>query len=220
VSELPCVEIEPRTQAAAAVIWLHGLGADGHDFEPIVPALQLPAAAGVRFVFPHAPQRPVTIAGGMRLRAWYDITDASIDRRVDEAQLEASAGEVGRLIDREVARGIPSTRIVVAGFSQGGAVALHAALSHPQALAGVLGLSTYFATARSLKPHPANAMLPALICHGTRDPIVPEALGHAAQQILQAMGHPVRYATWPIAHEVCAEEVALIGQWLREVLAC
>ena len=140
---LRCVEIEPSAQATASVIWLHGLGASGHDFEPIVPELQLPADLAVRFIFPHAPQIPVTVNGGMVMPAWYDILAMDIDRKVDEAGVLASADAVDALIKQEIARGIPSERIIIAGFSQGGAVAYQAALRHPQPLAGLLTLSTY-----------------------------------------------------------------------------
>ena len=215
---LPCVEIEPQRSAVAAVIWLHGLGADGHDFESIVPELHMPDSAAVRFVFPHAPTLAVTINGGMQMPAWYDILDVSINRRVDEVQLRKSAAAVRALIDREVERGVHSKHIVIAGFSQGGAVAYESALTYPKPLAGLLGLSSYFATAESIAPNPANSTLPIQIFHGTRDPVVPEQLGHQAHQIFQAMGHPTGYKTYPIEHGVCAEEIADIARWLKHVL--
>jgi phospholipase/carboxylesterase len=214
VSYLPCVELETREPADASVIWLHGLGADGHDFEPIVPELRLPADAAVRFVFPHAPVIPVTINGGMPMRAWYDILELSVERHVDEAQLSASARAVAALIDREIERGIESTRIVMAGFSQGGAVAYETALRYPRPLAGLLALSSYFATAGSFTPHEANASLAVLVCHGTHDPVVPESLGHSSYQTLLAMKHPVEYRTYPIGHEVCLEEIQDVARWL------
>jgi phospholipase/carboxylesterase len=216
---LPCVEIEPSGRARSAVIWLHGLGANGHDFEPIVPELRLPEAAAIRFVFPHAPAIAVTINGGMHMPAWYDIFELSINRRVDEVQLRKSAQAVCALIDRELERGIDSRRIVVAGFSQGGAVAYEAALCYPKPLAGLLGLSSYFATAESIVPAPANQELPIQIYHGTQDPVVPEDLGHRSYQTFLAMGHPAHYKTYPIGHNVCLEEIEDISSWLQAVLA-
>ena len=189
---LPCVEIEPAAPASAAVIWLHGLGADGHDFEPIVPHLGLPATLGVRFVFPHAPAIPVTINGGYVMPAWYDILEMNLERRVDSSQLRASAAAIDRLIARERARGVPAGRIVVAGFSQGGAVAYEVALRHPEALGGLLALSSYFATADSIVLSAANRALPILICHGSADSVVPEALGRASGQRLRDLDNAQR----------------------------
>ena len=171
---LPTVDVEPISPATATVIWLHGLGADGHDFVPIIPELGLPRDHGIRFIFPHAPALPVTINGGYVMPAWYDILEMSLDRKVDVAQLQASAQEVGKLIEREIARGIPSERIVIAGFSQGGAVAYQAALSYPKPLAGLLALSTYFATTDTVALNAANAQLPIHIFHGKQDTIVPD----------------------------------------------
>jgi phospholipase/carboxylesterase len=217
-SHLSCIEIEPTVPASASVVWLHGLGADGHDFEPIVPELRLPRDAAVRFVFPNAPAIPVTINGGMSMPAWYDIFELDIGRKFDERQLLRSAAAVTALVDRELARGIESSRIVLAGFSQGGAVAYQVALSYPRPLAGLLVLSAYFATAMTLTPHPANRSLPVQICHGTLDPVVPEELGHQAHQTLLAMGYPVQYKTYPIGHNVSAEEIADVARWLRTTL--
>ena len=218
MSYLPCVEIEPALPADAAIVWLHGLGADGHDFEPIVPELRLPKDAAVRFVFPNAPAIPVTINGGMVMPAWFDIREMSIERSIDERQLLESAAAVSALIDREVERGVDSRRIVLAGFSQGGVVAYQVALSYPKPLAGLLALSAYFATARSVVPHPANRALPVQICHGSLDPLVPELLGHQAHQVLLAMGYAANYKTYPVGHGVSEEEVADIGRWLRVTL--
>lgn len=214
MSDPQTVEVETGAEPTASVIWLHGLGADGHDFEPIVPELRLPGDAAVRFVFPHAPVIPVTINGGMPMRAWYDILELSVERHVDKAQLSASARAVTALIDREIERGVESTRIVLAGFSQGGAVAYEAALLYPRPLAGLLALSSYFATAGSFVPHEANADLAVLVCHGTHDPVVPEPLGHSSYQTLLAMGHPAEYRTYPIGHEVCLEEIQDVARWL------
>jgi phospholipase/carboxylesterase len=213
---LRCVEIEPSAQATASVIWLHGLGASGHDFEPIVPELQLPADLAVRFIFPHAPQIPVTVNGGMVMPAWYDILAMDIDRKVDEAGVLASADAVDALIEREIARGIPSERIIIAGFSQGGAVAYQAALRHPQPLAGLLTLSTYMAM--PVTPSNANASLPVMICHGSMDPMVPEQLGQRAAATLTELGYSPQYKSYPMEHMVCLEQIRDIGQWLTERL--
>ncbi len=213
---LRCVEIEPSAQATASVIWLHGLGASGHDFEPIVPELQLPAGLAVRFIFPHAPQIPVTVNGGMVMPAWYDILAMDIDRKVDEAGVLASADAVDALIEREIARGIPSERIIIAGFSQGGAVAYQAALRHPQPLAGLLTLSTYMAM--PVTPSQANAALPVMICHGSMDPMVPEQLGQRAAATLTELGYSPQYKSYPMEHMVCLEQIRDIGQWLTERL--
>lgn len=215
---LPALIIEPSQAATASVIWLHGLGADGHDFEPIVPELKLPTQAAIRFIFPHAPAIPVTINGGYVMPAWYDILAMDIDRKVDVQQLEASAQAVAKLIDRELAKGIPSERIVLAGFSQGGAVAYQTALSYPKPLGGLLALSTYFATAETIQLNSANQKLPIAIFHGSQDPVVPESLGKKAQQRLQALGYTPAYFSYAMEHSVSAAEVkdlaAFIQQWL------
>lgn len=219
MTTLPCVEIEPQQQPAdASVILLHGIGADGHDFEPLPPELGLPATARVRFVFPHAPSRPVTVNAGMQMPSWYDILEMQIDRKVDVAQLRSSAEQVLELVERERARGIAAERIVLAGFSQGGAVAIEAALTCPHRLAGMMVLSSYFATADSIEPSGANDELPALVCHGTADPVVPQVLGQKAARTLEERGHPVTWRTFPMEHGVCPEEIALIGQWLTRRL--
>ena len=215
---LPCVEIEPAVPATAAVIWLHGLGADGHDFEPIVPELRLPAELPVRFVFPHAPSIPITINGGMVMPAWFDIRGMDLDTAVDEAQLGESVAATQALIERERARGVASDRIVLAGFSKGGTVALHAALSYPEKLAGLLALSTFFAAAGRVQPHPANRAIPIHVFHGAHDPMAPEALGRQTVSILQDMGYQPEYKTYPMAHAVCPEEIADISSWLQRRL--
>jgi phospholipase/carboxylesterase len=215
---LPCVELEPDQPANAAVIWLHGLGADGNDFVPIVPEMHLPDNMAVRFVFPNAPSIPISINGGMVMPAWYDILAMDFDRKIDNSQLLASAEQIRLLIDREVDRGIASERIVLAGFSQGGAVSYQTALTYMQPLAGLLCLSTYFATGDSITTNRANKELPIQICHGTRDPMVPEQLGQAAYQRLLKMGYQVDYKSYPMDHAVCPEEIADISQWLQRVL--
>ena len=216
---LPCIDIEPDLPARSTVILLHGLGADGNDFVPMVDELKLPAEMAVRFVFPNAPAIPVTINGGYVMPAWYDITEINIDRKIDAAQLIASAENIRLLIDRETDRGIPSERIVLAGFSQGGAVAYQTALTYMQPLAGLLCMSSYFATRETITPNSANRNLPVFICHGTQDPMVPERMGREAQRELTARGYEVEYQSYPMEHAVCAREIGDIALWLQRVLA-
>jgi phospholipase/carboxylesterase len=217
---LSAVEIEPEAPARSAVIWLHGLGADGHDFEPIVPELGLDPDLRTRFVFPHAPCIPVTINLGMVMPAWYDIRDANLGDRADLPGLRRSVAQVAHLLAREGERGVPSHRIVLAGFSQGGAVALHLALRHPERLAGVLALSTYLVDEESLarEAHPANAGLPIFQTHGTLDPMVPAGWGARARERFRELGYAVTWKTYPMMHAVCPEEIADIGRWLNSVL--
>ncbi|HEY9183282.1 MAG TPA: alpha/beta fold hydrolase [Gammaproteobacteria bacterium] len=213
-SLLETIDIETSPDPELAVIWLHGLGADGHDFEPIVPALGL--RMPVRFVFPHAPVRQVTINGGMPMRAWYDVFGWGRNVPEDSAGIRASAAAVTRLIDREVDRAIPSERIVLAGFSQGGAIALHTALREPRRLAGVLALSTYLPLAGSLAAErtQANAAVPIFMAHGTDDALLPLALAETSRRALEAQGYAVDWHVYPMAHTVSMEEVAAIGAWL------
>lgn len=213
------VEFNPSQQPInAAVIWLHGLGANGHDFVPIVPELGLSSDMSVRFVFPHAPEMPVTINGGYVMPAWYDILEMSIDRKIDTQQILASSAAIGKLIEREISQGIPSERIVIAGFSQGGAVAYEAALSYPKPLAGVMALSTYYATRATIKRSVSNEAIPIFIAHGTADPVVHEVLGQQAVKQLQASGYDPEYHTYPMEHSVSPPEIQDIGQWLKRVL--
>ncbi len=214
------IEIVTAAPPQASVIWLHGLGADGHDFTPLVPALELPPGMALRFVFPHAPQRPVTINGGMVMRAWYDIYDAGFTRREDESGIRDAAQRVDALIRRETERGIPPQRIVLAGFSQGGAIALHCGLRHPQPLAGIMALSGYLPLAERLaeEQHSANRQTPILMIHGSRDTIVPPALAHASRRILEQLGHPLEWHEFPMGHEVSVEEIAVISAWLQRRL--
>lgn len=216
---LPCVEIEPQQAANRSVIWLHGLGADGNDFAPIVPHLKVAPGLHIRYVFPHAPKLAVTINGGMVMPAWYDILTMHIERQVDTQQLRQSAAAVNALIAREMARGISAEHIVLAGFSQGGAVVYEAALSYPQRLGGLLVMSSYLATAASVTCHPANQQLPILIQHGSQDPVVAEQLGQQAQQWLVQHGYPVSYQRYPMQHQVCAEQIEQIANWFNKVLA-
>lgn len=214
---LPAVEIEPAVSAKASVIWLHGLGADGHDFEPIVPALKMPAALAVRFVLPHAPSLPVTVNNGVVMPAWYDIIRFGEEREFNRAQLETSAKAVHALIDRELERGVPASRIVLAGFSQGGAVCYHAALTYPQRLAGVLGLSTYFPT-HGLPANAAQAGLPIMICHGTVDMVVPIVMGRNSCRSLEAWGLTPEFRMYHMAHQVCPEEIDDIAAFIKQCL--
>ncbi len=217
---LPAIERLSQVdgEANAAIIWLHGLGADGNDFAPIVPQLSLPEQLTMRFVFPHAPAIPVTINNGFVMPAWYDIKQLDVERHVDGDQLRQSAQWVHDLIDREIQRGVSSERIVVAGFSQGGAVAFEAALTYPKPLAGILALSTYFATANSIHIESLQNRIPILICHGTLDPVVPEALGRKSLATLQNLGFVPEYNSYAMEHAVCPQEIADIGGWLGRVL--
>jgi phospholipase/carboxylesterase len=217
---LPCIELETAANPTASVIWLHGLGADGNDFVPIVPELRLPAALALRFVFPHAPVRPVTINNGMRMRAWYDISAADLNNRADLAGVQQSQRQVEALIEREVARGIAAARIVLAGFSQGGAIALYTAVRHARRLAGVIALSGYLIAADKLAVDAAsiNRSLPIFMGHGTSDPIVRFDWGDASRRALEAGGYPVEWHTFRMEHSVCLEEIQAVSAWLQHVL--
>jgi len=218
VQDLQYIEIETGENPTAAVIWLHGLGASGHDFEPVVPELGLPEDTAVRFIFPHAPNLPVTINGGMSMPAWYDIKAMDIDRVVDTEQLRASADAVAKLVEQQKHKGIPPERIIIAGFSQGGAVAYELGLSYPERFGGVLALSTYFATADTVQRSEANADVPISVYHGTFDPMVPESLGVRSVETLKEMGYDPSYQTFPMEHSVCLEEIQDIGRFIRRHL--
>jgi phospholipase/carboxylesterase len=218
VQDLQYIEIETGENPTAAVIWLHGLGASGHDFEPVVPELGLPEDTAVRFIFPHAPNLPVTINGGMSMPAWYDIKAMDIDRVVDTEQLRASADAVAKLVEQQKQKGIPPERIIIAGFSQGGAVAYELGLSYPERFGGVLALSTYFATADTVERSEANADVPISVYHGTFDPMVPESLGVRSVETLKEMGYDPSYQTFPMEHSVCLEEIQDIGRFIRRHL--
>jgi len=217
---LPAVEIDPVGDVRASVVWLHGLGADGHDFAAIVPELAMPAELGVRFVFPHAPSIPVTLNGGMVMPAWYDISEIDLQRRHDEQGVRTSDQQVRALLEREHERGVPWHRIVLAGFSQGGAIALFTGLRHPHRLAGVVALSTYLVVAEKLDDErsEANQDVPILQAHGSLDPMVPFERGDAARQQLQQRGYDVAFHSYPMPHSVCPEEIATIRQFLTRVL--
>jgi phospholipase/carboxylesterase len=217
---LDTVELETTPSPRAAVIWLHGLGADGHDFEPIVPELALPAGLGVRFVFPHAPVRPVTINGGMPMRAWYDVQLAAGARHEDEAGVRASERSIAALIERERQRGMAPAAIVLAGFSQGGAMTLHTGLRFPGRLAGLMALSCGLPLSERVAAEAsvANRDVPIFMAHGTHDGVVPLARGQAARDRLQTLGYRVEWHQYRMAHAVAAEEIADIARWLRGVL--
>jgi phospholipase/carboxylesterase len=216
---LPAIEIETGARPGRSVIWLHGLGADGNDFVPVLDQLDLPAHA-IRFVFPHAPLQPVTINGGYVMRAWYDIGYQDLTLKEDEKGVRESQEAVERLIAREVERGVPAERIVLAGFSQGGAIALQTGLRHPARMAGVLALSTYLPLPERLEPElsPANRDLPIFMAHGIEDPIVPLKLAMASCSRLLTLGYPVEWHEYAMPHSVNAEELHHIGQWLGRVL--
>jgi len=209
------IQHETAQPVEASVIWLHGLGADGHDFEPIIPELGLPPDLGIRLIFPQAPAMPVTVNGGAVMPAWYDIKAMDLERHLDEQQLQASADSVRQLVEREIERGVPAERIILAGFSQGGAVAYLTALTFPQRLGGLMALSAYLAINPGERASPANRDLPILVCHGVMDPMVPEFLGRQAVETLEKSGYPVEYRTSQVQHGVCMPEIQDISRWLQ-----
>ncbi|MEO8039545.1 MAG: dienelactone hydrolase family protein [Betaproteobacteria bacterium] len=217
---LDTLELDSGPNPTASVIWLHGLGADGNDFAPIVRELDLTATA-IRFVFPHAPTMPVTINGGYVMRAWYDILGSELDRREDEVGVRASQNEVEALMAREIGRGVAPGRIVLAGFSQGGAIALQTALRQPHRLAGVMALSTYVPIAGTLAAErtPAAATVPIFMAHGTHDGVIPLATAQRSRALLDSLGYAVEWHEYAMEHSVCIEEIADIGAFLRRVLA-
>ncbi len=211
------ITLEPADPAVASVILLHGLGADGWDFVPIAGELGLPDSLAVRFVFPHAPMRPVTVNAGYVMRAWYDIREFTPDGRADAEGLAESMRRVDACLAQEVAKGVDASRIVLAGFSQGGAVALEAGLRYPQRLAGVMALSTYlpFPARLATERSGANADVPILMCHGRLDPVVPIAMGLEARDALVTLGYAVEWREYPMQHEVCAPELTEVARWIR-----
>jgi len=217
------VEIETGASPQGSVIWLHGLGADGHDFEPIVPELRLPESLPLRFVFPHAPVRPVTINGGASMRAWYDILTLDRDGLQDERGIRESAAALAALVEREHGRGIPYENIVMAGFSQGGAIALHAALRYPHTLAGLMALSTWLPLSASLQKEvldneqAQSRELPVFLAHGQFDPVLPVALGEESRDALMRLGYSVEWHEYSMAHAVCTQEIVDISAWLLAV---
>jgi phospholipase/carboxylesterase len=216
---LETVTVETGPNPTFTIIWMHGLGADGHDFEPLVPELVEDGMPVLRFVFPHAPVRPVTINNGYEMRAWYDII--GIDRRSAEDfdGIKASADAVAQLIKAEHQRGVPAERIAIAGFSQGGAMALHIGTRYPEKLAGVIALSSYLPQARELATarSPANQATPIFMAHGYQDPVVPYPLGDESRQLLQAAGYSVEWHAYPMPHSLCEPEVADIRAWLKRI---
>ncbi|MBI4638562.1 MAG: carboxylesterase [Candidatus Rokubacteria bacterium] len=217
---LDAIEVETAASPRASVIWLHGLGADGHDFVPVVPQLDLPEALSVRFVFPHAPMQPVTLNGGAVMRAWYDIRDDAGVRREDAAGVRASHERIAALIARETARGVSAARVVLAGFSQGGAMALHTGLRHPARLAGIMALSCFLPLADTLAAErsPANHDVRIFMAHGTHDPLIPLARARRARDVLLDLGYRVTWREYPMPHAVCGEEIGDISRWLRGIL--
>ena len=214
---LPLVELDPTVPPAAVVIWLHGLGADGHDFEAIVPQLRLPADLPVRFVFPHAPEISVTAFGGQRARAWFDFDPAG---GTDLPGLTKSMLQIQDLIQNEIDTGMPAERILLAGFSQGGVMALHTALYYPKRLAGILALSTFLVEGDKLAlgKSPANEKIPILMCHGQQDAVLPMSLGQSSLAQLENAGYAVKWREYPMGHEVCLQEIQEISRWLQAVL--
>ena len=220
---LETIEIETTPQPAATIIWMHGLGADGNDFVPIVRELDLAGLPGIRFMFPHAPMRPVTINNGYVMRAWYDISFGDLEgrsRKADEAGVRESQRQIGDLILRENSRGIACDRIVLAGFSQGGAIALQTGLRYGEILAGVMALSTYLPLSETFAQEAtaANAKTPVFMAHGTQDPVVPYAMGRTSCDALQSAGYAVNWQEYPMPHSVCIEEIRDISQWLGVAL--
>ena len=221
ISPLESVVVEPASPANAAVIWMHGLGADGHDFEPVVPEFDFKTSLHVRFIFPHAPFRPITINGGHVMRGWYDIAELNSLRQEDEIGVRASAGAIEALITQQVAAGIPAQRIVLAGFSQGAAMALHTGLRFAQPLAGIIALSGYLPLLASLntQAHSANAHTPIFLAHGTNDPVVPFHLGERTRAALEKNNYVVTWRTYPMPHSVCAQEINDISDFLNARLS-
>lgn len=209
-----CVEVTTGEEPIGSVIWLHGLGADGHDFEPIVPELRLSAGLALRFVFPHAPMRPVTINGGMSMRAWYDIVSLDAEGRADAAGVHESTGLLEELIAREIERGIPAEKIVIAGFSMGGAVAINTALHTQEKLAGLMALSTYLPLPSEIEGSAGSRELPVFMAHGSFDPMLPLQWGQASAERLKAAGFTIEWHDYPMAHAVCPEEIRDIAAWL------
>lgn len=217
---LPCIEIGPNDDACCSIIWLHGLGADGSDFVPAVTELNLPESLGVRFLFPSAPIMPVTINNGYKMRAWYDISALSIEGISDRIGIRQSVKEIEALIEKEIKRGVPANRIVLAGFSQGSVIALITGLGYSKTLGGILALSGYLPLATEVlqkEGHP-NHNIPIFLAHGMQDPVVPYVLGKAAFMALEQAGYQVAWHSYPIQHTVCPQEVIDVRNWLLEVL--
>jgi phospholipase/carboxylesterase len=217
--QLTTVEIQPESEHKYSVIWMHGLGADGHDFEGLVPELHLTAETNIHFIFPNAPVQPVTINGGMSMRSWYDILEMSLERRVDIAGIYQSASLIEALILQEINKGIPSTNILLAGFSQGGVIALHAGLRQSHKLAGIVALSTYFPTVEQLKTErsAANNATPIFMAHGIIDPVVAVESGKAAFDTLKSMGYNIEWHDYLMEHSLCIEEITHISTFMNSI---
>lgn len=214
------VIIEPKTEHKASVIWLHGLGADGHDFEPVVPELNLPDDLGVRFIFPNAPVRPVTINAGMAMRAWYDIKTPNLREQEDVESIAQSDALIIQYINAEMEKGIPANKIILAGFSQGGAITLHTGLRFPEKLAGLLALSTYLPLPSQLEKEATEYKdIPVMMAHGIADPVIPIDQGKASSQTLKDLGYDVDWNEYTMQHAVCLEEINAIGKWIVKVLS-
>lgn len=214
----PSIVVEPKTDAKSVVIWLHGLGADGHDFEGILPQLNLPDSHNIRFIFPHAPVQPVTINGGMAMRSWYDIVSTTIADRADLAGIDASRCIVDELIEQQIEQGIAADKILLAGFSQGGLVALHSGLHSQNKLAGVLALSTYYPQ-QCLRAVTNN--VPVFMAHGLYDQVIPVTVAQQAQQLFEKLELPVEWQAYPMEHQVCQAEIEAISNWLqKQLLEC
>lgn len=220
MSLLPCVEIEPKTTARASVIWLHGLGANGHDFASLVPELKIADSLGIRYIFPHAPRRPISLNAGYLMPAWYDIHGITLESREDAAGLQSSAIAINQLIQRECERGIASHKIILAGFSQGGALAVYTGLRYSETLAGILVLSAYLPLAKTIaaESNKANQHTPILVLHGTQDKIVPMAWGELAYTTLQQHHYPAQWQTFPMGHTVCLAEIKMIAEWITQCI--
>ena len=218
--KLSTIEIHPQSEHLYSVIWMHGLGADGHDFEGIVPELHLTVAQNIHFIFPNAPVQPVTINGGMKMRAWYDILEMSMDRRVDIDGIYQSTKQIEALIQKEIDSGIASDKLILAGFSQGGVIALHAGLRYKHQLAGIVALSTYLPTLKQLKTEqsPVNHSTPVLMAHGIMDPVVPMQLGQQVNNALAAMEYNIEWHEYPMEHAICLEEIKHISAFINRIL--
>jgi phospholipase/carboxylesterase len=220
-SELSTIEIQPESTHLYSVIWLHGLGADGHDFEGIAPELHLKAEPNIHFIFPNAPIQPVTINGGMQLRAWYDVLEISLEHKVDITGIYQSAKLLEQLIKQEMAKGIPSEHILLAGFSQGGVIALHVGLSFPHKLAGIIALSTYFPTLEKIKNDLSAAKIstPIFMAHGILDTVVAIESGKAVFNALHVLGYPIEWHDYLMAHTVSSEEIGHISTFINGIFS-
>ncbi len=221
MSLLPAIELVTQRNPTASIIWLHGLGADGYDFVPVVKELQIPESLAIRFIFPEAPIQPVTVNNGMHMRAWYDVAYDGLERRPDDAGVLRSVEALDALVAHEITRGIPARRIVLAGFSQGGAVALTCGTRHSQRLGGILALSTYLPMPDQLPRADVrgHSDLPIFMAHGSQDNVIPLRMAESSRTRLAEQGYPVEWHEYPMAHSLCMEEVEAISQWLQRHLA-